>query len=313
MGDPFVLRSQTSIYYGRRSMPVNPAAVGFESVPTERSWTSDDCLLYAFGVGAGVDDLAYTTENTAGIAQRALPTTAVVLTTPGDDVWGAIGDVEPTWVVHGAESLDLHRPLPVAGRLRAVSRITGVYDKGRAAVVEITTSAVDAGTGGPLFTTRMQLFVRGAGGFGGSRGTGAALGRPTPDRRPDASVAVATDRNQALLYRLSGDRSRLHSDPAFARQAGFDRPILHGLATFGIAGRVLLRECCAGDPDRFGSMAARFAAPVFPGDDLVVDIWAEDDGYAFRALCSNGTAVLDHGWTTSLPSSTRAGSASCPS
>ena len=153
---------------------------------------------------------------------------------------------------------------------------------------------MDGETGEPRFSTRTGLFIRGEGGFGGERGPSGARNQP-PSRDPDHVVSYATRADQALLYRLSGDRNPLHSDPAFAKRAGFDRPILHGLCTFGMAGRALLHTLCGSDPARFSSMEARFSRPIYPGDTLSVSMWVDGREAVFRTETQDGTVVLDGG------------------
>jgi acyl dehydratase len=278
-------------------MPINPGATGATSKPLERSWTSKDSLLYALGVGAGTGELAFTTENTAGVVQQVLPTQAVVLMPLGFDLLDQVGEFDWTKLLHAGQGISLAGPLPPEGRLRAVTRITGVYDKKVAALVVLETEAVDADSEAPLFTTTMSLFLGGEGGFGGEGGPRARKVTP-PDRAPDFEVSYPTSPDQALLYRLNGDRNPLHSDPAFAAKGGFDRPILHGLCTYGFTGRALLHSLCGGDPVRFGAMDGRFTAPVFPGDDLTVRIWADGDGADFQTFRSGGSQlVLDGRFT----------------
>ena len=281
-------------------MPINPDAVGATSEPARRRWTSKDSLLYALGVGAGAEDptseLEFTTENSQDVTQRALPTQAVVLAPMGGAL-GSIGTFNPAMLVHGEQAVELHREVPVEGELEAVSQVVGIWDKGSGAVVETETKATSVADGEPLFTTRSSLFIRGEGGFGGERGPSTKV--PMPEREPDHEVTYATRVDQALLYRLSGDRNPLHSDPKFAALAGFDRPILHGLCTNGFTGRALLHTLCGGDPALFRSMAGRFSSPVFPGEPLTVRMWVEsaDEGRAlFQTVGGDGRVVLDAGW-----------------
>ena len=285
-------------------MPINPDALGAEGSPVESSWDSKDCLLYALGVGAGMDDpvgseLEFTTENSHEVTQRALPTMCVVLgngLTGPDNPMRRLGSFNPALLLHGEQTITLHRPLPTAATVSTVARITGVYDKGKAAVVEITSDATDAADGRPRYTNVTTLVLRGEGGWGGDRGP-SAPGTDRPDRAPDEIVSYSTRTDQALLYRLNGDRNPLHSDPAFAALAGFDRPILHGLCTYGFTGRALLHAVCDGDPDRFGSMYGRFSAPVFPGNRLDVHIWTDGDRAWYRTLVAD-RPVIDNGTMT---------------
>jgi acyl dehydratase len=279
-------------------MALDLSAVGREGAPRERSWTSADALLYALGVGAGLGDplreLAFTTENSAGVVQQVLPTLGVLLAqAPAAD----LGDFDRAMLVHAEQAVRLHRVLPVAGSVRATARVTGIENKGSGALVTTESAAVDE-DGRPLVTARSAVFIRGEGGFGGERGPRDDW--PRPDREPDAVVVLPTRPEQALLYRLSGDRNPLHSDPAFAARAGFERPILHGLCTYGFTGRALLSAAMDGDVGRFRAMSGRFSAPVLPGDELTVRIWAQpaDDGgqrLLFQTLRGDGTVVLDRG------------------
>ena len=279
-------------------MPINPEVVGARSEPARRRWTRKDCLLYAVGVGAGAEDpaqeLAFTTENSQDIEQRALPTMAVVLGGPRGDALSAIGSFNPAMLVHGEQSVALAREIPVEGELASVTEVVGVYDKGSGALVVTETVSTLVDDGGRLFTTRSGAFIRGEGGWGGERGPSS--GWAAPERAPDHEVTYPTRIDQALLYRLSGDRNPLHSDPKFAAMAGFPRPILHGLCTYGFTGRALLQTLCGGDPARFRSMSGRFSSPVFPGEVLTVRIWTEGDGAAaFQTLGPDGRVVLDAG------------------
>ncbi|MGB6455848.1 MAG: MaoC/PaaZ C-terminal domain-containing protein [Streptosporangiaceae bacterium] len=277
-------------------MPLNHSLVGVAGEPTERSWTSADALLYAIGVGAGLGDplqeLQFTTENTAGVQQQVLPTYGVLLAQARTS--GNLGDFDRAMLVHAEQSIELHKPLPVEGTLRTSATVTGIYDKGSGALVETENRAVDAATGEPLVTTTSSTFIRGEGDFGGDRGTAPAW--QLPDRAPDQKVTVQTRPEQALLYRLCGDRNPLHADPAFAARGGFSRPILHGLCTYGFTGRVLLHEVCGSDPARFEFMSGRFSRPVLPGESLVVSIWAGENGTAqFQTAKEDGTVVIDRG------------------
>jgi acyl dehydratase len=279
-------------------MPINPDAVGTKSEPERRSWTSRDSMIYALGVGAGAEDpadeLAFTTENSQDVAQRALPTQAVVLGMGGLGAYAALGTFNPAMLVHGEQSVTLERELPVAGEVEAVTEVVGVYDKGSGALVTTRTAANLVSDGQPVFTTTMGAFIRGEGGWGGDRGPSSRF--EAPDRAPDHEITYPTRTDQALLYRLSGDRNPLHSDPKFAALAGFPRPILHGLCTYGFTGRALLHALCGGDPARFRSMSGRFSSPVFPGEALTVRIWDASDGTAaFQTLGPDGRVVLDAG------------------
>ncbi|MFF1839630.1 MaoC/PaaZ C-terminal domain-containing protein [Streptomyces sp. NPDC058231] len=279
-------------------MPLDHSVIGIESPPVERSWTSKDTLLYAVGVGAGLDDplreLAFTTENSHGIGQQVLPTFAVLAAQGARG--RSIGVFDPAMLVHAEQSFELHRPLRPAGTVRVTSKVTGMYDKGSGALVTSEAVAVDPGSGDPVVTSRSAVFIRGEGGFGGDRGPRDSW--PEPGRAPDHRITCPTRPEQALLYRLSGDRNPLHSDPAFAAKAGFERPILHGLCTYGVTGRALLHTLAESEPSRFVSMSGRFSKPVRPGEPLTVSIWRDGDTAQFRTTRADGTVVIDRGRVT---------------
>ncbi|GAA3438202.1 MaoC family dehydratase [Kutzneria kofuensis] len=262
--------------------------LGVVDGPWRKSWTSDDALRYAVGVGAS--ELAFATENSSGVDQQALPTMALALThfTEPEQIFG---DVDKTRVLHAEQSLTLHRPFPVAGSVEVRRQVTDIFDKGSGALVVSRVDAADAS--GPLFSAVSSAFLRGEGGFGGSRGTSSRSAMPS--REPDRRLEFATATNQALIYRLSGDRNRLHSDPVYAAQGGLKRPILHGLCTYGITCRLLIGAFADGDAHRVTGMTGRFTAPVIPGDVLVVDAWQEHSGVAFRTSTAAGTVVIDNG------------------
>ena len=278
-------------------MTLNFDLVGVDSEPATRSWTTTDVLLYALGVGAGQADplaeLEFTTENSTGVQTKVLPTFGNMIT--GGGRGRSLGDFDPAALVHAEQAFTLHRPLPTAGTSRSVSRVAGIYDKGSAALVVTESTAVDAPTGEPLVTTRGSIFIRGEGGFGGGRGPGQDW--EMPSGAPDEQVTYQTRPDQALLYRLTGDRNPLHSDPKFAARGGFARPILHGMCTYGYTGRALLHAVCDSEPARFGSMEGRFTRPVIPGDELTISIWAHG-GTAYFRTTSNGVPVLDRGRMT---------------
>ena len=284
-------------------MPINPDAVGATSEPAEASWTSKDSLLYALGVGAGMSDptgfeLEFTTENSADIQQKALPTMPVVIAPKGgggESPFAKIGTFDWAMLVHGEQSVTLHQPLPPEGKATMTGKVAGIYDKGKAAVVVLENEAVDA-NGKPLFTTTMSAFIRGEGGWGGDRGPSGPR-NVAPDRQPDEVVSYNTRPDQALLYRLNGDRNPLHSDPQFAKLAGFDKPILHGLCTFGFTGRALLHAVCGSDPIRFKAIEGRFSQPVMPGETLDVKIWVDGNEAIYQTWVDDHV-VLDSGKLT---------------
>ncbi len=273
-------------------MPINPDSVGLRGEPTRRSWTSKDALVYAVGVGAGCDELAFTTENTQDTPQQVLPTMAVVLG-GGGVPFDKLGSFNAALMLHGAQKIELFDIIPPEGEIESTGEIAAIWDKGKGASVDLVSEAVDLATGKPLFRVTMTAFLRGEGGFGGERGPSTHF--KLPDRQPDHAVSYPTRVDQALTYRLSGDRNPLHSDPAFAKMGGFDRPILHGLCTYGFTGRALLHTVCGSDPARFKAMEGRFSKPVMPGDELTVSMWAEGDRTLFQTKNQDDVVVFDQG------------------
>lgn len=265
----------------------------FEGAPV--SWESKDALLYALSVGAGARDqtsnLAFTTENSRGIKQAVLPTFAVLLgnsSLPMDH----LGDFTLSQILHGGQSVTVNRTLEPSGTVIPVSFMSAAYDKGKNAVVELTTHLLDAETREQVAASVTSMIIRGEGGFGSE--PAPHDGWEIPDRPADLTHTQKTALDQALLYRLNGDRNPLHSDPAMAAMIGFERPILHGLCTMGFAGRALVEGVAASDVDAFGSLNVRFAAPVIPGDELTTSIWTTDTGALFQVRVGD-TVVLDRG------------------
>ncbi|MPY78097.1 MAG: 3-alpha,7-alpha,12-alpha-trihydroxy-5-beta-cholest-24-enoyl-CoA hydratase [Actinophytocola sp.] len=267
-------------------MPIDPAvAVGADLGETSFSWEPSDVLLYHLGIGAGADpvnpvELRYAYEQ----GLRVLPSFATVAPNlrtyePPSVSFPGI-DVDLAKVVHGSQSVTVHRPIPTSGKGTARGRIADVYDKGKAAVIVQETEVVDE-EDNPLWTARSSIFARGEGGFGGERGPSEKL--TLPDRSPDAVVSTPTLPQQALLYRLCGDRNPLHADPDFAKAAGFDRPILHGLCTYGIVAKAVTDLMLGGDPHRVLSWSAKFAGVVIPGETLRTSVWADGDRFLVTA------------------------------
>jgi len=279
-------------------MGINLDAIGMESEPHESSWDSEDCLLYSLGVGAGATDptgfeLEFTTENTKDITQKALPTMCVVLGgTGGRGPLAHLGDVNYSKMVHGEQGVILHKPLPTQAIVTSTSKISNIYDKGKAALVILETTAIDTSDNQPVFTNISKLFFRDEGGWGGDRGPVDKV--VFPERDADSVISYDTRNDQALLYRLNGDRNPLHSDPSFAALGGFSKPILHGLCTYGFTGRALVHLACDGDPDKFKSMDGRFSSPVIPGEKLEIRVWEEKDHFKFRTTVGD-RVVLDNG------------------
>ena len=262
-------------------MPIDPNAIGVTTPPQVFEWAERDTLLYALGVGAGVDDLAFTTENSHGIEQQVLPTYAVIASSPFAAI-GKVGSFDFSKLLHGSQAIRVFAPLPAAGKLSVVSEVADIQDKGEGknAIVMLKATGSDPDSGQAIAETLTTLVIRGEGGFGGQPGQ-RAQAPGIPERDPDARVELPTRKDQALIYRLSGDRNPLHSDPWFARElAGFPRPILHGLCTYGVAGRALVAELGGGDAAKITAISARFTSPVFPGDLLTTSIWRLGSGRA---------------------------------
>ncbi|MEU3826917.1 3-alpha,7-alpha,12-alpha-trihydroxy-5-beta-cholest-24-enoyl-CoA hydratase [Streptomyces sp. SID486] len=259
-------------------MPIDAAkALAAEPRTGEITWDHKDVLLYHLGIGAGrpatdPGELRYTLESRLHV----LPSFVTVAGNGSPGVISGLSmpgiEVDLARVLHGGQSLDLHRPVPVAGTATARHRIAAVYDKGKAAVLVLRTEVADAD--GPLWTNDAQIFVRGEGGWGGDRGPSTRLAPPTGD--PDRTVERPVREDQALLYRLSGDWNPLHADPGFAERAGFERPILHGLCTYGITLKAVVDTLLGGDVTRVRGYSTRFAGVVFPGETLRVRMWREE-------------------------------------
>jgi acyl dehydratase len=268
----------------------------FPDIVLQYGWR--DSALYALGLGLGGDpldetELRYVYER----HMQALPTMATVLGHPG--FWVAEPDVGINFrkILHGEQDMEIFRPLAPEATLVARHRVEEIIDKGegRGAILKVRRDLIDQMSGELQSTQVTAMFCRGDGGFGGPQ-IAAPPPIAIPDRAPDWSVTRATLCQAALIYRLSGDFNPLHADPAVARDAGFDRPILHGLATFGVAGFALLLACADGDAAAMRKMSCRFAAPVMPGETLRTDIWDAQDCVQFRCtVAERGTIVLDHG------------------
>jgi acyl dehydratase len=279
-------------------MPLNPEAVGAVGDVRTMSWTSKDALLYAVGIGAGQAELPFTTENTQNLQQVVFPTFAVVAgsgtASAGKSAMAQVGSFNWAMLVHGSQAITLHRPIPVEAEVTVQDKLVAMYDKGKAAVV-VTEAEVKLASGEPLWTTRSSVFIRGEGGWGGDRGPSGPQNEPPADTAPDHEVTLQTSPDQAFVYRLSGDRNPLHTDPSFAALGGFDRPILHGLCTYGFTGRALLGALCDNDVTRFHHVEGRFSSPVLPGDALTVRMWRTGAGEAVFTTSVGDRAVIDQG------------------
>lgn len=274
--------------------------MGFPPIETVHDLTVKDTILYAIGLGAGAADptdpgeLQYVYEE----GLKALPTLAVILAYPG--FWAKNPKYGLTWqkVLHGEQSIELHAPLPVSGRFRGVTAFDEILDKGaEKGAVLYSSRRIYAEDGTHIATTRQSSFLRGDGGFGGASGP-SPRAHPLPEREPDHIIPFASRLDQALIYRLSGDDNPLHIDPNVARSAGFPRPILHGLATFGMVGRALVRALCADEPERLRRLDVRFSSPAYPGEAFETDVWIEGPGRAsFRVrVPARDVTVLQNGY-----------------
>lgn len=256
-------------------MPIDPAIAGSALGSVTSSWDADDVILYHLGLGAGVP------QTDPGELEYCLEDRLKVL--PSFSVNGPIGmmaglltlegaSFPPTALLHGEHEMIVHRPLPRSGTVTHTGRIAELWDKGKAAllVMEVDTANAEGDT---LVTNRYHAFIRGEGGFGGPKGESRVV--TLPERVPDASVRKPTMLQQALLYRLCGDKNPMHSDPAISKLGGFDVPLLHGLCTYGIALKAAVDTMLGGDVTKVAKYSARFAQPVFPGDTLQVDMWRE--------------------------------------
>lgn len=274
-------------------MPIDPdVAIGAQRPDRTFSWTEPDVQLYQLAIGA--TDLRHTLETASGDrALQVLPSFGVVAPTfhetdpPPLDLPGC--DINLAQVVHGSQEVAVHGPLPTSGTATLSTRISDVWDKGKASVIwQEGTACTPDGT--PLWTVRSSIFVRGEGGWGGSRGESTTV--ETPDRAPDAETTYDVWKQQALLYRLCGDRNPLHADPDFARAAGFPAPILHGLCTYGIVLREVTEALLDGDATRVGGFRARFAGVVFPGETLRVRAWDTGDDLVVAATVGDDRPAL---------------------
>lgn len=281
-------------------MPIDVnAALSAPPTVREATWTERDVILYHLGLGAGgaaldPSELGWVYEKNL----KVLPTFAMVAgqgvsagggTSAGMTLPGI--DIDLRRILHAGQSLTLHAPIPVSGTAQVSSRVAGVWDKGKAAVIELEQSATDA-DGNPLWTTAMQIWARGEGGFGGDAGPETA--ENVPGRAPDTVLVSPTSPQQALVYRLSGDLNPLHADPDFARAAGFDQPILHGLASYGVVCKAVVDGLLDGDPARVRAFSVRFAGSLYPGETIETSVWREDDTLLLLATCPerDGQPVL---------------------
>jgi acyl dehydratase len=274
-----------------------------------QNYSERDSIIYALSLGLGVnatdpDELKFVYEKEL----ETFPTMAVVMGHPGPWMTDPETGIDFAKVLHGEQHLEIHKPLPTEGSVIGRSEVVEVVDKGAGKGALITTERklYEQESGDLLNTQSAVIFARGNGGFGGPVTSGPAP-HTLPDRKPDTTVDIPTSTQAALLYRLNGDYNPLHADPVLAKKVGFESPILHGLATFGIAARAVLKAFDVKDAARLKSIGLRFSAPVYPGDTIRTDIWKDDDIISFRAsvaerdvtVLNNGRAVIDPDQTTS--------------
>ena len=272
-------------------MTIDMSLVGKELAELAHSYTWRDVVIYALGAGAKADELAFLYE---AEGPKVLPTFATV---PAFRVLAATAGrlgVDLLRVVHGEQTIRLHRPIPPAGTLVTSGRVAAIHDKGTGALVVVEGKTCDRERGDHLFDTVFSIFVRGAGGFGGERGP-KARAAPTLDGPPAFEHVQQTSPEQHLLFRLNGDVNPIHASPKLARAAGFQRPILHGLCTYGHAGRAIVQHACGGDAAKLRSFSARFTGIVYPGDTLTTRGWQVAPGeYWIRVSTQNGETVIDN-------------------
>lgn len=275
-----------------------PEILSIRSEPVITSYTDKDTILYALSLGLGAnpldsDELSFVYEK----GLRTAPTMSAIIARGAEKIL-VEGEVDLTMLLHGEQRLRVHRPLPPEGCVATRARCLGVVDKGRdkGALLNIECAVSDAHGGEPYSTSVLTLFCRGDGGFGGPS-EGALLSHALPARPHDREVALKTRPDQAALYRLNGDRNPLHIDPDAAAAAGFDRPILHGLCTYGIACRAVMQACCDFDPARIKAFDARFSAPLYPGETLLTRFWEDDSVISFEcSVAERGVIVLNNGY-----------------
>lgn len=290
-------------------MTMDLSRVGYESEPKRMTWAPDDCSLYALSLGSDFEELAFVTEEAIGHPQRVFPSFVLAgvmaeesasWTHPGFHT----GDYEVHQIVHGEQRLELFSRVEPSGDVMVRTRVAGIYDKGSGALVDLDVRADHSDSGEPLFSAITSLFIRGEGGFGGSRGPERPPVDP-PERAPDFEFSYQTLPIQTLLYRHGGhDPHPIHLDPEVARRGGMKGPILMGLNTLGIAGRAVLHSVGGSDPDRMRTLDGRFAAPAYNGDTLTTQIWTgddvgrqsgEDEVALFRVVSQEGVVLLDRG------------------
>ncbi|HJM91552.1 MAG: MaoC/PaaZ C-terminal domain-containing protein [Alphaproteobacteria bacterium] len=274
--------------------------VGHKFDPLTISWNAKDVMLYALGVGAKpADELDFVYEGSdrESGGPLVLPTYAVIPATRAMGNLRHVVKLKIQRLLHGEQGIELLRPLPVKTEITLESKVSEVWDKGKSGVIGVSALASDAD--GPLFKSYSTLFYIGGGGFGGEPGPSTKDKNQPPEREPDLIIDYATQPEQGAIYRLSGDRVALHIDPEFARKAGYDKPFMHGLCTYGFVGRAILHGLCGGDPARFKSMTGRFADTVQFEDHIVTKFWNDGPGAAIiQVEDQNGGVVLSQARAT---------------
>jgi len=273
-------------------MGINPDVVGKKIESEPFAYNEDTAILYALGIGAGLDEIGFIYEKEL----KVYPTFAVIPFMPSMAPLAMEANLNMFTVLHGEQKIILHKEIPVKGSLISTASCTAIYDKGdKGAVVNMEIQSRDE-NGELLFENQAVIFDRSGGNFGGDRGPKTEKIEPPAGKDPDFSVSYETSPNQAALYRLSGDKNPLHIDPEFAKMGGFDTPILHGLCTYGYAGRAILHGACGGDPAKFKSFGARFTGVVFPGETLITEGWEAGSGnYIIQTKTQDGRVVLGNG------------------
>lgn len=279
-------------------MTLDPSVlIGKSLPPLEAKWAPDDVILYHLALGAGnppdsASELAYTYESDL----KVLPSFAVVSALESLTGLFSIPEMEinPVMILHGEQTLSAPKALPVQAQVTHQPKINAIYDKGKGALIELETETRDATNDGLLAVSRWGILVRGAGGFGGDSGPKA--GAPEPEGPSDLEFTITTLPQQALLYRLTGDKNPLHADPQIATAVGFQRPILHGLCTYGMVLRGLVDHTLDGQVDAISWYSGRFAGVLYPGETIKVRAWTGETGVAFSATCvERNESVLTHG------------------
>jgi len=271
-------------------MGINLDMIGKKTEAVPFTYNEDTVVLYALGIGAGVDELDFVYEKSL----KVFPTFAVIPFMPAFMTSMQKAEINLFALLHGEQKIILHQPIPARGTVYTASVIDSVYDKGdKGATLNITIETRDE-QGSLLFENKTVLVDRSAGNFGGERGPKTEPINPPEGKEPDFRAEYATSKDQAALYRLSGDKNPLHIEPEFAKKAGFDRPILHGLCSFGFAGRAIVHNLCGNDPARLKSFGARFMNVVYPGEELITEGWkTEQEGrYIIRTTNREGRVIL---------------------